>query len=452
MILFKDYKEQYRSNLRLAAPIMVSHAGQMAVQLADNVMVGRLGAAPLAGVALGGTLFWAVFILCMGVTMGLTPLVGEMFARGNHRTSAYFLQNSIVLYMLIGILTLGVQFSLVPLMHHMGQPPEAVAQAVPYYKYLIWSVLPFMLFAAFKQFLEGLGQTKAIMIVVITANCINVFFNYLLIYGKWGFPQMGAAGSGLATLISRLAMPLLIILFFVAKNRYRRYFSFFSWAGFHLGKTLSLLKVGMPIAMQMFMENGAFVVTAIMMGWIGTAALAANQIGIVIANFSFMMVIGISSATTIRVSHEYGSGNLRRMKMAADSSYHIAMLWNTFIAMVFIVFRNYIPRLFTDDPQVLEIASMLMIFVAAFQLSDGLQAVSIGILRGLQDVKSIMKIAFVSYLVVNLPIGYFCAFVLGWGPGGLWVGYIFGITMAAVLLITRFRWLYRKLLEKGEHY
>lgn len=331
----------------------------------------------------------------------------------------------------------------------MGQPAEVVDMAIPYYKMIVWSVVPFMVFAAFKQFLEGIGNTKVSMFVIITANIINVIGNYIFIYGKWGAPEMGATGAGLSTLISRICMPLFVIFYFVYKDRFRRYFSMFSKSLFDRRYIKSLLNVGFPISMQMFMEASAFCLTSIMMGWIGAVEIAGNQIATVIANFAFMMVLGIAAATTIRVSHEFGVGNLRQMSRAATASFHISMVWNLFTAIMFITFRHVIPRIFTDDPAVLEVASTLLIFVAIFQLSDGLQCIAIGVLRGMKDVKSVMVIAFVSYIVVNLPVGYFCAFKLGWGAPGLWIGFIFGLTLASVLLITRYVTLYKKLKRQS---
>jgi MATE family multidrug resistance protein len=428
---------------------VLSQAGQILVQLADNAMVGRLGAAPLAGVAFGGTVFWSMFILALGITLGLTPLVGEMFAKREYRVCASYLQNSLLFYVSAGIVMQLLFIAAIPLMHLLGQPEEVVTQAIPYYKYLIWSVVPFMIYASFKQFLEGVGNTVAAMIVVISANAINIFLNFIFIYGSWGFPEMGAAGAGLATLISRGLMPIMLLTYFLSRYKYRRYLSFFSWKAFDFKWIRKLLNVGAPIAGQMFMENGAFVITSIMMGWLGTEAIAANQIATVVTNFAFMTIIGITSATTIRVSHEYGRGNFRLIKQAANASYHICMAWNITVAILFVVFRNQIPLLFTDDPEVVRIASMLMLFVAAFQLSDGLQANSISILRGLQDVKITAKIAFLSYIVINVPVGYVCAFVLGWGPGGLWVGFIVGLTTAAILLIARYRKKIREYMRKS---
>lgn len=447
---FSDYKEQYGKNLRLAVPVIFSQLGVIVVQQVDLAMVGRLGQVPLAGVGLGGTVFWAAFCLCMGITLGLTPLVGEAYAKGDHRSTAGLLQNSMLLFPIVGIVMFVLQYSLVWLIPHLGQPAEAVEQAIPYYKYLVWSVLPFVVYAVFKQFLEGVGNTTATMIVVLTSNVVNIFFNWLLIYGKWGFPEMGAAGAGLSTLIARCTMPLMLGLYFIARSKYRRYFSFFSLKEFSRKRLGALLGMGFPIAVQMSLENGAFVFTSIMMGWLGTAAMAANQIAIGVANFAFMIIIGVGSATTIRVSHEYGRQNWQGLRKASYAAYHLGLLWNFFTAAIFIGLRHYVPLIYTDDMEVVAIASNLMILVAAFQISDGLQAISTGILRGIQDVKILIWIALLAYIVINIPAGYLLAFKLGWDAPGLWTGFIFGISTAAVFLLRRVARHFKAIKNEGE--
>lgn len=444
-----SYRSQYKQNLKLAAPVMISQVGVVAVQLFDNAMVGRLGALPLAAVSFGGTVFFMIFILITGVAMALTPLVGEQFAKKNYRAAAVYFQNSMVLFLLVGIFAFSIQYISVPLMFCLGQPQEVVEMAIPYYEYLVWSVIPYMIFCSFKQFLEGIGNTSVNMMIILSANLINILFNWLLIYGNWGFPMMGAAGAGLATLISRICMPVFVIIYFFNKQALKRYFYFFKQSNFTLKSMYTLISIGLPISLQMFMEGAAFALTSIMMGWIGTVEIAANQIALTVSNFAFMIVVGLGAATTIRISHEYGKNNIWELKKAANASYHMTLLWNTFTALTFILLREYIPRIFTDDPEVIHVAAHLLIFVAAFQFSDGLQSISVGILRGIKDVKPVMRIAFFSYIVINLPVGYLCAFILNWGESGLWVGFIFGLSVAAVLLISRFNKQYNKLQKNN---
>jgi MATE family multidrug resistance protein len=443
-----SYKDQYKEILKLAAPVMLSQLGVIAVQLFDNAMVGRLGALPLAAVSFGGTVFFMVFIFITGLAMALTPLVGEQFAQGKQNLIISYFQNSFILYFIAGCIATLVLYLLIPAMFYMGQPHEVVEMSIPYYKYLVWSVIPYMIFCSFKQFLEGIGNTSINMIIIVTANLINIFFNWLFIYGNWGFPRMEAAGAGLATFISRVCMPVFALLVFIFIPKFRFYLKCFRRKNFSWIRIKNLLSVGLPISSQMFMEGAAFALTSIMMGWIGTIEIAANQIALTISNVAFMIVVGLSSATTIRISHEYGKKNMVELKKAANASYHLSLAWNTFTALMFILFREQIVQVFTNDPEVIKTASYLLFFVAAFQFSDGLQSMSVGILRGIQDVKQIMKIAFISYIAINLPVGYLCAFVLNIGPGGLWIGFIFGLSIAAILLMARFRKRWKFLYEE----
>jgi MATE family multidrug resistance protein len=432
-------KGEYGKTLRLAVPVALTQVGQLTVQFADNAMVGHLGPVPLAGVAFAGNVFFFLFIFGLGLAMGITPLVGELHAQGKHRNTAQILQNSIGLYSVLGLAICAAQFAMIPLFDYMGQPSEVIEAGTPFFRYIAWSVIPLMLFFAFRQFLEGVGNTRVEMVITIICNVLNVALLWVFVYGKWGFPAMGAAGAGLATLIARSTMPLMMIGYFVWNQSYRRYFSFYATANWSRAKVRSLLSVGFPISLQMTLEGGAFAITGIMMGWLGTASLAANQIALSITNMAFLIVLSIGSATTIRVSHAYGLRDFAAIRRIASSSYIIGLVWNASMALVFVLCRHLLPRIFTVDQTVIDITGGLLLMVASFQIFDGLQSNSLCILRGMQDVKATSIVAFISYIVINLPIGYLFAFVWGMGPQGLWMGYIFGLCAAAVLLITRYR-------------
>ena len=438
-------RKTYADLLRLALPVMLTQLGQVVVQLCDNMMVGRLGALPLAGVSFGGTVFFIIFALAIGFTLGLTPLVGELFAQNRKEEVAGYLQNSIVLYLTMGVIFVALLLAAVPLMHYLGQPEEVVEVAIPYFKYLAWSVLPFMLFASFKQFLEGIGNTKVAMTIVVISNALNILLNWVFIFGKFGAPELGAAGAGLSTLIARSVTPVMMIAYFLSKREFRSYFDFFSWRKM-MGLSREgnryckeLFRVGLPIAGHLTLENSAFCITSLMMGWIGTVEIAANQITTTMANVAFMMVVGIGSATTILTSHAYGARDRAQIKAVSRASYTVGLAWNTITALSFILLRNHIPLLFTNDPEVVRTAGMLLIFCGLFQFSDGLQCISTGMLRGIKDVAVILRIALVAYVIINVPLGYLLCFVVGWGAPALWVGFIAGLTIAAVLLIRRFR-------------
>ena len=451
MYRFSTYKEQYKQNLRLALPVVLTQLGQILTQFADNLMVGRYGGddpLPLAAVSFGGAVFFILFITSIGIALGMTPLIGELYAQGNRERSSHLLQNGILFYGALGIAMTAFQYAIIPLMYHLGQPVEVVDAAIPYYKMLVWSMPFVMLFFAFKQFLEGVGNTKVEMVVTIIANLANVGFNWVFIYGRYGLPEMGAVGAGLGTLLSRIIAPILMIGYFYARREYRDYLERFALRNYSWREVGQLTRMGLPIALQMFLESSAFVGTGIMMGWFGDGAktaIGANQIATTIANCAFMIVMSIGAATTIRVSHCYGARNLGEMTMAAKASYHLVLAWNAFAAVVFLSLRHVIPTLFTSNAEVIRIASQLLAFAALYQLSDGIQNVSVGILRGIQDVRIIMPIALISYWLLNLPVGYLVGFTLGMGPAGLYIGFTFGLSTAALLMILRIRRSIRRL-------
>ncbi len=430
---------QYRETLVLAIPVVLSQLGQVVVQLVDNAMVGYLGAGPLAAVSFGGAVFNIFLFWGTGITLGLTPLTGEQYIRRDYRIAARFFQNALVFYTGIGLLLFALLMGVDPFLDRMGQSSEVVELARPYYRYLAWSIIPFMIFGAFKQFLEGVGNTRTGMVVVLSANALNVLLNYIFIYGHWGAPAMGAAGAGLATCLSRVCMPLFMLGYFLWHRSARRYFRFFAWSAQAGRWVKQLWKVGYPIAMQMVLEMSAFALTSIMMGWLGSIALAAHQIVLSVGNFVFMGQVGIGAATTILISHHFGVGNYRGLRRAARVSYHLSLVASFLTMLCFILFREWLPQGFTSDQAVVAVAAQLFVMAGLYQLSDGLQVISLSILRGMQDVRVTMVYAFLSYIVINLPVGYLCAFTLGLGPRGLWIGFIVGLSTAAVLLHRRFR-------------
>lgn len=439
---FARYKEQYRQNLMLALPVVLTQLGQIFTQVVDNLMVGHYGGEapePLAAVSFGGSVFMILFLSAVGVALGMTPLIGELYVQGDRRRSSALLQNGMAFYVLLGIVVAAVQYAIIPLLYRLGQPVEVVDMAIPYYKMLVMSMPFVMFFFAFKQFLEGVGNTKVELAVTIVANIANCVLNYMFIYGRMGFSEMGVEGAGLGTLLSRVIAAMLIAGYFVWRPDYRAYLKDFARSHFSLRDVRRLLCMGLPISAQMFLESSAFIGTGIMMGWISKEAISANQITNTLTTSAFMIVMSIGAATTIRTSHCYGRRNIGELAMAVKASYHLVLAWNTFAAIVFISLCDFLPTLFTSNAEVIGIASLLFVFGALFQLSDGVQNVSVGVLRGIQDVKVIMPIAFTAYWLLNLPVGYVLAFTFGMGPKGMYVGYIFGLSVAAILMIRRIR-------------
>lgn len=418
---------------------MISQIGQVSVSLIDNMMVGHVGTPELAAASFANSVFMIGMFFGMGITFGITPLIGSAFSGGKTNEVVVWLKNGIFTHLaaafVLFLVMVGVYF-LLPL---MGQPVNVTELAQPYYLILCISYIPFMLFFSVKQFLEGIGNTKIAMHITITANVINLIFNYLLIYGKFGFPELGLNGAGYGTLISRVSMPILFFVYIMNAPAIKRYFVYAHQELFNFRKVISLLRIGIPIAFQIIVEVIAFSIGAIMMGWLGEVPLAAHQVAIGLASFSYMISLGISQANTIRVSHQMGINDFKALKSAAFASTHLVLVFMSSMGLLFVLARNVLPFLFTVDPEVIKIASGLLIIAAVFQVFDGLQVVMLSTLRGMADVKLPMFIAFFAYLFIGIPTSYVLSFSLQLGPQGIWYGYLAGLGVAAVLFYLRFQ-------------
>lgn len=416
-------------------PIALSQLGYVVVQFADNAMVGSYGGddpLPLSAVSFGVMMSFVLFSLAMGITLGLTPVIGEHFARGEYRRTAHYLQTSLVSYPIMGVIFMALQQLSVPLLYKLGQPVEVVDMAVPYYELMGYSLPAIMLYGCFKQFLEGMGNTVTPMVIALVTNMMNIVLNWVFIYGNCGCEAMGVYGAGLATLIARWASPVLIFIYFVVRSEYRDYLKLFSRGVKYIKDTYRLLTIGVPLAGQMLLEGSAFVVTSVMMGWFGAEALAANQVAMTYGNAAFMLTIALGSAATIRVSHCYGLGDREKMRDVVISSSHLSAVWGAMVFISFIAFRGVLPRLFTPSEPIIALASQMIIWVGLYQISDAVQGTLIGVLRGMQDVKIIAGLSFVAYVLLNIPVGYLCAFTFGFDSTGLLAGYVVGLTTAAI--------------------
>jgi len=401
-------------------------------------MVGHVGTAELAASSFANNVFMVGMYFGMGITYGLTPLVGKAFGNGKSGEIVKWLKNGFFTHLsaafILSVLMFGVYFVL-PL---MGQTPEVLKLAKPYYLLLCLSYLPFMVFFSIKQFFEGIGNTKIAMLITLTANIINIVLNYLLIFGKFGFPEMGLNGAGVGTLISRLSMSVLFLFVFAAIPKFKQYFILSRKERFRKKEIILVLKIGIPIAFQLIVEVTAFGVGAVMMGWLGEIPLAAHQVALGLASFTYMISLGISQANTIRVSHQMGIKDYSSMKKAALASTHLVLMFMSVMALVFVLGKQILPLMFTFDPNVVAVASTLLVIAAIFQVFDGLQVVMLSTLRGMADVKIPMIMAFVAYLLIGIPVSYLLTFVFSIGPQGIWMGYLVGLGTAGVLFYFRF--------------
>ncbi len=449
-MLIKEYIPFYKRNLAIAIPVILSQVGQVSVQLVDNIMVGHLGTTQFAAASFAGTVVINGIVFGMGFSFGLTPLVGEAFGKGHHREAAGLFKHSLLTNLILaGVLAL-FMFFMSFFMRYMGQPLEVVKLAIPFYLWLVASIIPFLIFFSFKQFAEGIGNTRVAMYITIGVNVLNIILNYLLIYGKMGFPVLGINGSCIATFIARLCMPLSMLIFFFRKRSFNRYFYFFKDIKFQYQTILKLFSIGIPIGIQMIMEVASFSLGSIMMGWFGDTYIAAHQIVLTLSTLTYMISNGIASGTTIRVSHQFGARRYQDMRNAAYASFHIVLIFMSLSAFVFIVFRNYLPVIFTSDVRVISSASMLLIVAGFFQIFDGLQTVALGALRGVADVKIPMYGSFVAYILLSLPIGYFCAITLCLGPIGIWIGFLSGLFFAAITFLLRFNKLSKVIIKNQD--
>lgn len=461
MYSFKTYLPYYKRNLKVAFPVMLTQLGASLVGLFDSIMVGRYATVDLAAVSFSNALFFTVMVFAMGALMGLTPLVGiqvgSLSSDSSHGEQsnirsliASFFQNGMLFTVLLSFLSLVLLGGCIPFLHCFGQDPEVVQAARPYYTLIVLSIIPFLFFTFFKQFLEGLGNTAVAMVITLVMNGLNIFLNWLFIYGNWGCPELGATGAGIGSLVARIGMPVCFVVVMYLRKEWRGYLSSIRWQSFRLSVIKELTKIGFPIGVQTLMETIAFTAAFVFIGWISKEALAAHQIANQMCDMTFMVILGIGSATTIRVSHQLGANHLEGVRMASNASIHLVLLINAVGAAVMIGLRHQIPMLFTKDQEVIAIASQLIALAGVLQFADGLQVVAASMLRGITDVKVPMVIAMFSYSIVCISIGLFLAFPMGMGAVGIWIGFVVGLSVAAICLHTRFRIKYRELLAKNQ--
>ena len=461
MYSFKTYLPYYKRNLKVAFPVMLTQLGASLVGLFDSIMVGRYATVDLAAVSFSNALFFTVMVFAMGALMGLTPLVGiqvgSLSSDSSHGEQsnirsliASFFQNGMLFTVLLSFLSLVLLGGCIPFLHCFGQDPEVVQASRPYYTLIVLSIIPFLFFTFFKQFLEGLGNTAVAMVITLVMNGLNIFLNWLFIYGNWGCPELGATGAGIGSLVARIGMPVCFVVVMYLRKEWRGYLSSIRWQSFRLSVIKELTKIGFPIGVQTLMETIAFTAAFVFIGWISKEALAAHQIANQMCDMTFMVILGIGSATTIRVSHQLGANHLEGVRMASNASIHLVLLINAVGAAVMIGLRHQIPMLFTKDQEVIAIASQLIALAGVLQFADGLQVVAASMLRGITDVKVPMVIAMFSYSIVCISIGLFLAFPMGMGAVGIWIGFVVGLSVAAICLHTRFRIKYRELLTKNQ--
>ena len=456
IIALSQYTKEFKYNLSLAFPVIVGLLGHTFVQLVDNIMVGQLGTAELAAVSLGNSFFFVAMSLGIGFSTAITPLVAETDGAKDIQAGRNIFIHGLLLCILIGFfLTLAVLLSK-PLLSQMAQPDEVVVLAFPYLKWVGISLIPLIIFQGFKQFSEGLSHTRPAMYATLIGNVINVILNYFLIFGFWIFPKMGVEGAAIGTLISRCSMLLFMSLYVRFNKRFIDFAQSVVWKKSDWNLFKKIIRLGFPSALQMFFEVIFFTAAIWLSGFLGKNPQAANQIALNLSSMTFMFAMGLGVAAMIRVGNQKGKGDFIALKRIAYSIFFLIFLFDVIFCLFFLITNSYLPWIYldgsnplqsTDISEVIEIASTLLIVSAFFQIPDGLQAVFLGALRGLQDVNIPAFITFFSYGIFGLPISYYLGLHTPLGATGIWIGLLSGLSASAVLLYIRFNYMTKKLTE-----
>lgn len=439
----KSYIPFYKRNLSLAFPVMITQAGQMVVQFADNIMVGHLGTSQFAGVGFANALFSIGLVFCTCFTQGVIPFIGQSFGRGEHKKVSEYFTNGLLLDTIMCLAVMAIMIGVVPLMDHMGQDPKILGYAREYYTIMVYSLAPFVIFYVIRALTEGVGNTKYTMYITVFCNILNIFINWVLIFGHFGIQPMGVAGAAWATFISRCAMMGIGIAILLSGKLYQRYLADIKLRALNLKQFKEVMKTSFPISFQGLVEVTTFSIAGIMAGWFGEIAMAAHQASQTIITFSFMVAQGVGVAATIRVSHQYGEGRFADARKAGFAASHISIALMALAGISFIIFNDVIPYIFTQDPQVAEIAAKLLYVAAAFQLFDAVQLSALASLRALADVKWPLITSIFSYYSVGVPFAYIAGTMIGLGPVGVWLGLLLGLMLAAILFLYRFNKLTR---------
>lgn len=435
----------YKQNLFLAIPIMLSSLGQCLVQMVDTLMVGRLGTIPLAGISFAGSMTYNVLVIGMGISMALTPLTGQSFARKEYDKISRLLKNSISLNSIISLVLVGILLGFLPLLPYFGQDQQVIDICKPYYLIVTFSFIPMMLFLSFKQFMEGIDNTKIAMIITLSSNVLNIILNYIFIFGKLGCEAMGLFGAGLSTFISRLLCPIAFYLYLIYNKEYKSYIKSLSQHRLsrHLHKIL--LQTGLPIAGQMFVEMFSLFFITIMMGWISATHLASFQIISTMVSTTFLAASGICAATTVLISHAYGIKDFKLMKLNYFCGWKMTLSIMGCFALVFIFLGRYIAMLFSSDSLVVEYAAQFFVVAGIFQLIDGTQISGLAALRAINDVTKPFFYAVFSYLVIAIGVAYLLGFVINLPPWSIFAGFLVGLLVAGILYHKRFHHMYKLL-------
>ena len=432
------FRNEIKKTLVLSIPIVVSQLGQMLMSVVDNIMVGKVGTEALAAASIANAIFTLIMVIGFGLTMAVTPLTAIAYGAGKDKECGVILRQGILVNLFFGILLCGATLVFSECIQYLNQPDEIVGPASIYMKVLALSMLPLMLFQSYRQFAEGVSFLKPAMIITLLANIVNILANWIFIYGNLGVAPLGLTGAGIATISSRTFMAVTLMIVIKKSSRMKRFDPTLNYRKIDFPMMRRLLAIGIPAGFQYFFEVSAFAASSVMIGWMGTIELAAHQIALNLASISFMVAMGISSAATIRVSNAVGRKNIHGTRMAGFSAALLCAVFMAMAGVVFILFRFFLPSLYISEKDVIDISASLLVIVAFFQVSDGTQAVGLGILRGMTDMKIPTLITLAAYWLMGLPSGYFMAFKLDMGIYGVWYGLLISLTASGLFMMIRF--------------
>ncbi|MFY8065972.1 MAG: MATE family efflux transporter [Flavobacterium sp.] len=450
-----QYTKEFSYNLQLAYPVIIGMLGHTLIGIVDNIMVGKLGSTELAAVSLGNSMIFVAMSLGIGFSTAITPIVAESDAETDISKIRSAFYHGLFLCTILGILLFGLVLLAKPIMELLHQPKEVITLAKPYIDWVAFSLVPLIIYQGYKQFADGLSLTKVSMYAIVMANILHVIINYLLIYGLWIFPKMGILGAALGTVISRIAMVIFMHIILSRKEQLKQYFQNFSFDEIKKEMINKIVNLGFPSAMQMLFEVLLFTAAIWLCGNIGKTSQAANQIALSLASMTFMVAMGLSVVSMIRISNQKGLNDYKQLVIVARSIFLLAILIEILFAIMFVALHQVLPYMFLnmeiksqllDNQEVIAIAAKLLLVAAVFQISDGMQVVVLGALRGLQDVKIPMYITFVAYWIVGFPVSFYLGNYTSLKAVGVWIGLFAGLTVAAVFLFMRFHYLTKKMI------
>jgi len=425
---------------------MTGSIGHLLVGLVDDIMVGSLGPIKLAATSLGNSLIFIAISIGIGFSFAITPLISESDGENNPQKGRLQFHHSMILMTILAFVLVVFLFLLKPILHHLHQPPEVVELAIPYFEIVAISMFPMIVFQGLKQFTDGLSQTQYAMQATLITNVVNVGLNFMLIYGFWIFPKMGIVGAAIGTLVSRIVMVIFMLYIIKNKKRFKPYLVLLKREEIQKKIFKKIINLGFPSALQMLFEVGVFTASILLAGVIGAFPQAANQIAIKMSATTFMISIGIGVATTIRVGNQKGLKKYKDLRRIAISNMLLIGLIMSVFTILFMVFKNIVPLMFTQNEEVIRIAATLLIVAGIFQVSDGIQAIVLAALRGLQDVVVPTYITFFAYWIIGFPISYYLGLHTELKTTGIWIGLLISLTLSALMLFLRFQYLSRKLI------